>query len=126
MALKREFLTTNDVAEKLGISPFTVRRYIQLRKLRAVKLEGSYRVRQTALDDFLQAREMETEEELAAMELEEAQAKKDSPRQVAKTAKPARSIVNKIERSRTPKPIQEKPRLSSKKSGRVQGSRHEK
>ena len=50
MALKREFLTTNEVAEMLGISPFTIRRYIQLRKLKAVKLEGSYRVRRVDLE----------------------------------------------------------------------------
>jgi excisionase family DNA binding protein len=126
LALKREFLSTNQVAEVLGISPFTVRRYIQLRKLRAVKLEGSYRVRQTALDAFLLAREMETEEELAAMESEAAKAKKDSPRRVAKTVEPAPPIAKKIERPQTPKPIQEKPRAPSKKSTRVPRSRHEK
>ncbi len=64
MALKREFLRTNEVAEMLGISPFTIRRYIQLRKLKAVKLEGSYRVRRADLKQFLTAREIETEEEL--------------------------------------------------------------
>ena len=68
MALKREFLSTNEVAELLGISPFTIRRYIQLRKLKALKLEGSYRVRRSDLKQFLKAREIETEEELAALE----------------------------------------------------------
>lgn len=64
MTTKREFLTTNEVAQILGISPFTVRRYIQTRKLKAVKLENSYRIRQSHLDDFIRAREIETEEEL--------------------------------------------------------------
>lgn len=64
MITKREFLTTNEVAQILGISPFTVRRYIQTRKLKAVKLENSYRIRQSHLDDFIRAREIETEEEL--------------------------------------------------------------
>ncbi len=68
MAGKREFFSTNEVAQTLGISPFTIRRYIRLRKLKAVKLEGSYRVRQADLDLFLKAREIETEEELAAQE----------------------------------------------------------
>lgn len=68
MTAKREFYTTNEIAQILGLSPFTVRRYIQTRKLRAVKLEGSYRVRRSHLDDFIEAREMETEEELAALE----------------------------------------------------------
>src|SRR5512135_1080208 len=68
MPLKREFYSTNEVAQILGISPFTIRRYIRLRKLKAVKLEGSYRVRQADLELFLKAREIETEEELAAQE----------------------------------------------------------
>jgi excisionase family DNA binding protein len=66
LALKRELLNTNEVAELLGFTPFTIRRYIQLRKLKAVKLMGSYRVRRTDLEQFLKAREIETEEELAA------------------------------------------------------------
>jgi excisionase family DNA binding protein len=83
LALKREFLRTNEVAEMLGISPFTIRRYIQLRKLKAVKLEGSYRVRQADLDQFLRAREIETEEELAQEEEEAEAARKDRPRRRA-------------------------------------------
>ncbi len=65
--MKREFLTTNEVAQKLGLSPFTIRRYIGLRKLKAVKLMGGYRVRAADLNRFLKAREIETEEELAEM-----------------------------------------------------------
>ena len=89
MALKREFLRTNEVAEILGISPFTIRRYIQLRKLKAVKLEGSYRVRQADLDLFLRAREIETEEELAQEE-EEALSKDPSRRRAAVPVKTQR------------------------------------
>ena len=92
MALKREFLRTNEVAEILGISPFTIRRYIQLRKLKAVKLEGSYRVRQADLDQFLRAREIETEEELAEEEEEaaEAEGKDDSRRRADSPVKTPR------------------------------------
>ncbi|MBI5305187.1 MAG: helix-turn-helix domain-containing protein [Chloroflexi bacterium] len=68
MTAKREFFSTNEVAQILGISPFTIRRYIQLRKLKAVKLEGSYRVRRADLDTFIHAREIETEEELAELD----------------------------------------------------------
>lgn len=71
MAAKREFFSTNEVAQTLGISPFTIRRYIRLRKLKAVKLEGSYRVRHADLEHFLKDRELETEEELAALDAEE-------------------------------------------------------
>lgn len=78
MTAKREFLTTNEVAQIIGISPFTVRRYIQTRKLKAVKLEGSYRVRQSHLEDFIHAREIDTAEELAALE----NSATDAPRKI--------------------------------------------
>jgi len=77
LTAKREFFSTNEIAQILGISPFTIRRYIQLRKLKAVKLEGSYRVRRTDLDAFVEAREIETEEELAA--LDEPTSREDAP-----------------------------------------------
>jgi excisionase family DNA binding protein len=78
VAAKREFFSTNEVAQTLGISPFTIRRYIRLRKLKAVKLEGSYRVRQADLEHFLKDRELETEEELAALDAEE-EAEEEEP-----------------------------------------------
>jgi len=82
LALRRELLSTNEVAELLGFTPFTVRRYIQLRKLKAVKLMGSYRVRRRDLEQFLKAREIETEEELAAEPIPPAAA---PPRRAART-----------------------------------------
>jgi len=92
LALKREFFSTNEVAELLGITPFTIRRYIQLRKLEAVKLEGIYRVRQADLEQFLKAREIETEEELAAQAI--AQPKTNAPRPRAKpVAKKTRRVA---------------------------------
>lgn len=51
-----EFYSTQDVADRLGVSIFTIRRYIQSGKLDAVKLEGGYRVSRTALDHFLAER----------------------------------------------------------------------
>jgi excisionase family DNA binding protein len=90
---KREFYTTNEIAQILGLSPFTVRRYIQTRKLRAVKLEGSYRVRRSHLNQFLADREIETDEDLAAAmkPVEE------------KSVKP-RPPVRPIEKKRAPQP----------------------
>ncbi|MGE5263893.1 MAG: helix-turn-helix domain-containing protein, partial [Acidobacteriota bacterium] len=73
-----EFFSTNEVAQTLGISPFTIRRYIRLRKLKAVKLEGSYRVRQADLEHFLKDRELETEEELAALDAEQGVEKEET------------------------------------------------
>ena len=88
MTAKREFFSTNEVAQILGISPFTIRRYIQLRKLKAVKLEGSYRVRHTDLDTFIEAREIETEEELAELD-KLASEEASSPRRAKVAGKPA-------------------------------------
>lgn len=79
MAAKREFYTTNQVAQTLGISPFTIRRYIHLRKLKAVKLEGSYRVRRGDLERFLKAREIETEDELNALDAREDREARPAP-----------------------------------------------
>jgi excisionase family DNA binding protein len=96
LALKREFFSTNEVAQILGISPFTVRRYIQLRKLKAVKLEGSYRVRKANLEQFLKAREIETEDELAALGATEAKAvAPPEPKRPAKKTRAARPLSRK-------------------------------
>lgn len=51
-----EFYSTQDVADRLGVSIFTIRRYIQAGKLEAIKLDGGYRVSRTALDAFLSLR----------------------------------------------------------------------
>lgn len=53
-----DFYTTQEVADRLGVSVFTIRRYIRGGMLRAVKLEGVYRVRRVDLAAFLSAREI--------------------------------------------------------------------
>jgi len=103
--LKREFLSTNEVAEMLGITSFTIRRYIQLRKLKAVKLMGSYRVRQTDLERFLKAREIETEEEVAAAEAEQPTAGAATRRSARVEAKPAPRPVPKSKRKHPPRAV---------------------
>ncbi len=90
----------------LGISPFTIRRYIQLRKLKAVKLEGSYRVRRADLRQFLKAREIETEEELELLEEEEANLKSDSSRRAAPAAKVVRPLKPEKKSKRTSTRVQ--------------------
>ena len=101
MALRRELLNTNEVAELLGFTPFTVRRYIQLRKLKAVKLMGSYRVRRTDLEQFLKAREIETEEELAVLDDEKPK------------GRVARQIANPAVKKSAPRPTSS-PKVESK------------
>ncbi|HEX7593038.1 MAG TPA: helix-turn-helix domain-containing protein [Anaerolineae bacterium] len=125
MASKREFLRTNEVAEMLGISPFTIRRYIQLRKLKAVKLEGSYRVRRADLKQFLKAREIETEEELELLEEEEARLKPDSPRRAALAARAVRPLKPENKSKRTSTRVQTRAERSKRSRQPVARGRKE-
>jgi excisionase family DNA binding protein len=70
MAIQREYLSPNEIGEYLGVSPFTIRRYIKLGELKAVKLLGGFRVHRNDLQAFLKAHEVNPEEEL--LEAEEA------------------------------------------------------
>ncbi len=63
MTIQREYLSPNEIGEYLGISPFTIRRYIKLGELKAVKLLGSFRVHKNELQAFLKAHEVNPAEE---------------------------------------------------------------
>jgi excisionase family DNA binding protein len=63
VAVQREYLSPNEIAELLGVSPFTIRRYIKLGELRAVKLLGGFRVHRDDLQHFLKAHEVNSTEE---------------------------------------------------------------
>jgi excisionase family DNA binding protein len=56
-----QLLTVKEVAEQLRVTEVTVRRWIQRKELSAINLGGpkrpDYRIRQTALDGFIAARE---------------------------------------------------------------------
>jgi len=52
------YLSVQEVADRLGVSVFTIRRYIRAGKLRAVKLDGVYRLSHDDLSDFLKSREI--------------------------------------------------------------------
>ena len=68
MAVQREYLSPNEIAELLGVSPFTIRRYIKLGELRAVKLLGGFRVHRDDLQRFLKAHEVNPSEEVLETE----------------------------------------------------------
>jgi excisionase family DNA binding protein len=53
-----EYYSTQEVADRLGVSVFTIRRYIRSGKLRCVRLEGVYRVSREDLQAFLREREI--------------------------------------------------------------------
>jgi excisionase family DNA binding protein len=63
MAIQREYLSPNEIAEYLGVSPFTIRRYIKLGELKAVKLLGGFRVHRNDLQAFLTAHQVNPSEE---------------------------------------------------------------
>jgi excisionase family DNA binding protein len=52
------YLSVQEVADRLGVSVFTIRRYIRAGKLRAVKLDGVYRLSRDDLAEFLKSREI--------------------------------------------------------------------
>jgi excisionase family DNA binding protein len=53
---ENEFLTTEERAAKLKVHVQTVRRYIREGKLKAIRLEGAYRVRRGDFQKFLENR----------------------------------------------------------------------
>jgi excisionase family DNA binding protein len=54
----KEYYTTQEVADRLGVSVFTIRRYVRAGLLRSVRLEGSYRIARADLQAFLSRREI--------------------------------------------------------------------
>ena len=80
MAVQREYLSPNEVAELLGVSPFTIRRYIKMGELKAVKLLGGFRVHRNNLEQFLKAHEVNpAEEQLTPEEIEANASRPDAP-----------------------------------------------
>jgi len=53
-----ELLSLQEAADRLGVSVYTVRRWIKDGKLRAIKPGKEYRVRQSDLEEFLRSREV--------------------------------------------------------------------
>lgn len=74
MPIQREYLSPNEIAEYLGVSPFTIRRYIKLGELRAVKLLGGFRVHRNDLQAFLTAHQVNPAEEVLEPEEENGEA----------------------------------------------------
>jgi excisionase family DNA binding protein len=61
------YLSTQEVADRLGVSVFTIRRYIRAGKLKAVRLDAGYRVSRESIAEFLRAHEMAAPPELAGL-----------------------------------------------------------
>jgi excisionase family DNA binding protein len=54
--LDDELYTTNEVAEKLKVTPKTIREWIGRGELEAIDLGQGYRIRRSDLDTFLDSR----------------------------------------------------------------------
>jgi excisionase family DNA binding protein len=91
MAVQREYLSPNEIAEVLGVSPFTIRRYIKLGELRAVKLLGGFRVHRDDLQHFLKAHEVNPAEE--ELQPEEAAAAAPDPNMHFRLAAPPQPLA---------------------------------
>ena len=55
-----ELLTIKEVAERLKISYFTAYRYIREEKIKSIKLEREYRIREEDLEKYLESRTYST------------------------------------------------------------------
>ena len=53
--MTNSYLSVQEVADRLGVSVFTIRRYIRAGKLRAIKLDGVYRLGRDDLVEFLKS-----------------------------------------------------------------------
>jgi len=53
--MNNEYLTIEEVADRLGVHPKTVRRYISSGKISAQKIGGSWRINPESVDSFLNA-----------------------------------------------------------------------
>jgi len=55
--------TPDEVAEYLTLSPLTIKNYLRTGKLEGVRVGGHWRVKESALEDFVAGREAATPEE---------------------------------------------------------------
>lgn len=65
--MTNSYLSVQEVADRLGVSVFTIRRYIRAGKLRAIKLDGVYRLGRDDLVEFLKSREISAEPGLSGL-----------------------------------------------------------
>ncbi len=57
MSQQDDMLTVEEVAKELRVDPKTVRRWIQRGELVAIDIGREYRIRRSALDDFIARRQ---------------------------------------------------------------------
>jgi len=56
---KSRLLTPEEAAERLNVSPVTIRNWLRMGKLNGVKVSVLWRVREEDLEDFIQIRKKE-------------------------------------------------------------------
>ncbi|QPM68202.1 helix-turn-helix domain-containing protein [Atribacter laminatus] len=53
--MDKDFLTVKEVAQKLNVSEFTIKRRIKEKRLRAYKFGGEYRISESDLQEFIKS-----------------------------------------------------------------------
>jgi excisionase family DNA binding protein len=56
-SMDEQVFTVGEIAQRLRVDVKTVRKWIRKGELAAIDIGGEYRIRQSALDDFIQRRE---------------------------------------------------------------------
>jgi len=54
--MEEKFFTTDQVAKKLQVHPFTILKYIKSGKLRGIKLGRVYRIKESDMNKFIEER----------------------------------------------------------------------
>jgi excisionase family DNA binding protein len=62
---RERFLTPEDVAKELSVSPLSVRHWLRSGRLKGVKISNLWRIRESEVDRFIAKREQLNQEETA-------------------------------------------------------------
>lgn len=61
--MRERFLTPEDVAKELSVSPLSVRHWLRTGRMKGLKISNLWRIRESEVDRFIQKREQLNQEE---------------------------------------------------------------
>ncbi len=61
--MSEKLLSVEEVAERLGVTPDTIRHYIRTHQLTAIRIGNKYRIKESELTRFLDARSTDRKDE---------------------------------------------------------------
>ncbi len=62
--MKKEYLTVNDIAELLSVSPKTIRKYVWQKTIPYLKINGHIRFEKVRIDEWLEEKQVLTIDEI--------------------------------------------------------------